>query len=906
MTGVQTCALPISEAEREARAASALEHPNICPIYEFGEHEGQPFMVMPLLEGQTLKEWIARPLTPDPSPQGRGERKEESGFHSPQGRGWCPDVVGAGEGARGAALPINTLLDLAAQIADGLDAAHSKGIIHRDLKPANVFITVRGEAKILDFGLAKMRGPGVGVPGSGDSAAAIDRQQLTRSGTAMGTVAYMSPEQARGEKLDARTDLFSFGAVLYEMATGRQAFSGSASAVIFDAILNGAPASPIGLNPSLPLKLEEIIHRLLEKDRGLRYQSAADLRSELKQLKSDSDSARSAASAVPAGRGGSPPTGSVVSPGGIRTPIPAPSILATSRTRRSRIAIGLAVLVAAGALAFLLRPTLPPPKVTDSTQVTNDGRAKDGIATDGSRIYFSSCSGYGCALYQASAAGGETLPMQTSITNPVVADISPDRSELLVASSVLNKWAECPLFILPVLGRPPRRIGNVVASWESAAWSRDGKEVVYGQGNTLYRAKIDGTESRELVSVATGATPYWPRWSPDGSRLRFSVKNQSNSTSLWEVSAEGKNLHPLLSGWNNPPAECCGNWTPDGKYFFFQSQRGRFANIWAIREGESLFRKVSHKPVQLTTGPMSTYRSLPSTDGKKVFVVTAQTRGELARYDSASHRFMPYLSGISAIAVSFSRDGKWVAYAAYPEGTLWRSKIDGSERLQLTLPPLFVLLPRWSPDGTRIAFMGQQPGKPWTVYVIPAEGGSSQQPVPGDHRGADPNWSPDGNSLLLGHHPDDELPGSNKLDLEILDLRTHAISKVPGSQELWSPRWSPDGRYILAFPRAGDRLMLFDVKTRTWSESAKIGVAYPEWSRQGDYIYFLAVLPGGKPGGIFRVRISDRKLEQLVSLEDFRQAPYWGSWAGLAPDDSPLLLRDAGTQDIYALDWQAP
>jgi Tol biopolymer transport system component len=203
--------------------------------------------------------------------------------------------------------------------------------------------------------------------------------------------------------------------------------------------------------------------------------------------------------------------------------------------------------------------------------------------------------------------------------------------------------------------------------------------------------------------------------------------------------------------------------------------------------------------------------------------------------------------------------------------------------------------------------MGQEARKPWSVYVISSEGGSPEQSVPGDHRGADPNWSPDGNSLLFGRFPNDEPPGAGTLDLETVDLRTHTISKVPGSQELCSPRWSPDGRHILAFPRAGDRMMLFDLKTQKWTELAKINVAWPEWSRGGDYIYFTGVPPAGQQSAVFRVRISDRKLEQVVSLKDFRQPlPRWGDWMGLAPDDSPLLQRDAGTQDIYALDWGAP
>jgi Tol biopolymer transport system component len=375
------------------------------------------------------------------------------------------------------------------------------------------------------------------------------------------------------------------------------------------------------------------------------------------------------------------------------------------------------------------------------------------------------------------------------------------------------------------------------------------------------------------------------------------------------MDANGTNSHPLFPDWKESSFQRCGNWSPDGDYYYFLAGRGNAQAIWVMPERRSIFRRAAAGPSRLTSGPLRFNSPIVSSDGKRLFVLGEEPRVELQRYDLQARRFDSYLPGLSAGPVDFSRDRKWIAYVSYPDMTLWRSRVDGSDKMQLTFPPVRAYGPRWSPDGSQIVFTDVRFDSPWKIYLLSPSGGSPEVLTQTNTNEVDATWTPDGKSIVFTKT--DKIAFLNNANVAIyrLDLKTRRVSSIPDSDGIYSPRVSPDGRYIsaLTFHETNvtlgqTKLMLFDTNTNRWSSLVEGGhFGYTEWSHDGKYVYMRNIRGGAAE--LVRVRIKDRVLEHVLSLKDFPQLDDgFASWIGLTPDDAPLLMRDRSVQEIYALD----
>ena len=690
----------------------------------------------------------------------------------------------------------------------------------------------------------------------------------------------MSPEQARGQPLDARSDLFSFGAVLYEMATGRTPFEGMTAAVIYEAILNGEPPRPSALSSQVSAELDRLILKALEKDRDLRYQTARDMGADLRRLRRDSTSGKRAValSLAPRARGD--------------------FALGLRWLRRHRVAT-LAAIVGAGALGAYLAGPPPAPRVTGYRQITEDRAPKFWPVTDGSRVYFTEArEPYVNALVQVSAGGSDVAPIRTQLPSarPIIMAVSADGSELLVTGErepMGTARRSVELWVVSTVGGTPRRVGDLRVT--SAVWSPDGKRIAFSDADGVFIAGSDGSGAREIWT-APGLV-LLSAWSPDA-RLLSATVYESGRQRLWQVGADGGGARPTVPALD--AATCCGRWTADGRGLVFEAYDDRGADLWFLPSQAAGLLGGGAEPVRLTQGPIAFHHPAPRRDGRGLFALGTQAQGELVRYDPRSAQFVPYLGGLSAQGVDFSRDGRWITYVAFPAGTLWRSRADGSERSQLSFGPAPVGLPRWSPDGSRIAFIEKPRGQPWRVQIVPAAGGTPRAATPDARSQTDASWSPDGERLAVGlslQEQRDERP----IEIQVVDLATGSRSAMAGSEGMFSPRWSPDGRYLAALSFDSLRLLLFEFASGRWRTvlEEKQVLTYPEWGRDGRHLFVNR--------GPVRIRLSpeDGRREVVASFEGLQQAnePF-GEWVGQAPDDGVLALRDVGIRELYALDWE--
>lgn len=566
------------------------------------------------------------------------------------------------------------------------------------------------------------------------------------------------------------------------------------------------------------------------------------------------------------------------------------------------ILIGIVAVAGAFSEDHARGAALASPRVTSVTKITHDGVSKTNLLSDDSNLYVTEWPAARHVIAKVSLQSSVRSLVSSPFSNLQALDLSPDRTKLLV-SPIQGGSGDNEFWTLPVASGSPERVGSLTG--RDATWSEDGQHLAFGKGTILYLASATGTQVRE-VFTANGSV-FAPRFSPDGQRIRFTVGDAAqNKTSLWEIGRDGSNPHALLANWQYGSTACCGDWTPDGRYYIFQATQSSpttITTLWALPDsGRTAAGTLAVAP--LTSGPMSFGNVSPAADNKNIWAIGVQPAAEAVKYDADKKKFVPLVAGVSATDLDFSSNGKWVTYVAIPEGTLWRCRANGSEKLQLTSAPERAALPHWSPDGERIAYVSMQPGQPWKISVIPARGGASEEILAESRYQIDANWSPDGTRIMYGYFVHD----TEGLDIRIVDVKTHKTEIVPGSEGLFSPRWSPDGRYVAALSPDFTTVMLFDFESHTWSKwltEPAGAVSYPVWSADSKYLYFDDLVTDEE--SIRRVKVGESHADRVFALQGIERYPgALGLWTGRAADGSWMFVRDRSTQEVYRLTVELP